>query len=206
MSSRGGPYRRHTTQFKLQLCHGIRSEALGRRGAQKKYALSANLIRTWLTQYDRGELDTEEAEASVLAEYETDRIWTERTVHWTEFADLMQSVGWGRGYDAALFRRPSAADPLVVHARCADRVLFGYVSAFSDCASSTMLGELVVRPTAQGAGIGRALRRAVEAQIPGIRIYVKVMGEAKHFSRLAAIDVPAAEMTVLFKKPAARSG
>ena len=31
MSSRG-PYRRHSAQFKLQLCHDIRSGALGRRG------------------------------------------------------------------------------------------------------------------------------------------------------------------------------
>jgi hypothetical protein len=27
----------------------------GRRDAQKKYRLSANLIQLWLTQYDRGE-------------------------------------------------------------------------------------------------------------------------------------------------------
>ena len=53
MSSRG-PYRRHSAQFKLQLCHNIRSGILGRRDAQRKYALSANLIQTWLTQFDRG--------------------------------------------------------------------------------------------------------------------------------------------------------
>ena len=55
MSSRG-PYRRHSVQFKLQLCHDIRSGALGRRDAQRKYTLSANLIQMWLTQFDRGEL------------------------------------------------------------------------------------------------------------------------------------------------------
>ena len=59
MSSRG-PYRRHAAQFKLQLCVDIRSGALGRRDAQKKYSLSANLIQLWLTQYDRGELNGEE--------------------------------------------------------------------------------------------------------------------------------------------------
>ena len=32
--------------------------------------LSANLIRTWLTHLDRGELTNEEAEADVIAEYE----------------------------------------------------------------------------------------------------------------------------------------
>lgn len=69
MSSRG-PYRRHSAQFKLQLCHDIRSDTLGRRDAQRKYTLSANLIQMWLTQFDRGELSNEEAEASVVADYE----------------------------------------------------------------------------------------------------------------------------------------
>lgn len=54
MSSKS-PFRRHAPQFKLQLCQGIRSGALGRRDAQKKYSLSATLIQLWLTQFDRGE-------------------------------------------------------------------------------------------------------------------------------------------------------
>lgn len=79
MSSRG-PYRRHTAQFKLQLCSDIRSGALGRRDAQRKYALSANLIQTWLTQFDRGELSTEEVEADIIAEYEAKVAALERKV------------------------------------------------------------------------------------------------------------------------------
>ena len=35
-----------------------------------RIASSANLIQLWLTQFDRGELNDEEAEASVIAEYE----------------------------------------------------------------------------------------------------------------------------------------
>jgi transposase-like protein len=69
MSSRG-PYRRHTPQFRLQLCHEIRSGATGRRDAARHHNLSTNLLQLWLTQYDRGELSTEEAEASVITEYE----------------------------------------------------------------------------------------------------------------------------------------
>jgi transposase len=69
MPSRG-PDRRHAPAFKIQLCQDIRSGAIGRRNAAKKYVLSTNLIRLWLTQYDRGELSTEEAEASVITEYE----------------------------------------------------------------------------------------------------------------------------------------
>ena len=79
MSSRG-PYRRHSAQFKLQLCHNIRSGILGRRDAQRKYALSANLIQTWLTQFDHGELSSEEAEAAVVADYEAKIAALERKV------------------------------------------------------------------------------------------------------------------------------
>lgn len=42
----------------LQLCHDIRSGALGHRDAQRKYILSANLIQMWLTQFDREGLIT----------------------------------------------------------------------------------------------------------------------------------------------------
>lgn len=79
MSSRG-PYRRHSPQFKLQLCTDIRSGALGRREAQKKHSLSANLIQLWLTQYDRGELDREEVEAAILVDYEAKIAALERKV------------------------------------------------------------------------------------------------------------------------------
>jgi transposase len=79
MTSRG-PYRRHSTPFKLQLCQDIRNGAIGRREAQKTYGVSANLIQLWLTQFDRGELNNEEAEASVIAEYEARIAALERKV------------------------------------------------------------------------------------------------------------------------------
>jgi len=79
MTSRG-PYRRHSTPFKLQLCQDIRNGVVGRREAQKTYGVSANLIQLWLTQFDRGELNNEEAEASVIAEYETRIAALERKV------------------------------------------------------------------------------------------------------------------------------
>lgn len=68
--SHRGPYRRHSPQFKLQICQEIRSGSLGRREAQKAYRLSANLIQYWLTLFDRGELSNEEVEAAKAAEYE----------------------------------------------------------------------------------------------------------------------------------------
>jgi transposase len=75
-----GPYRRHSVQFKLQLCHDIRAGTVGRKEAQRKYALSANLVHLWLTQYDRGELNAEEVEAAVVSEYEAKIAALERKV------------------------------------------------------------------------------------------------------------------------------
>lgn len=79
MSTRG-PHRRHSAQFKLQPCNDIRSGALDRRDAQRMGALSANRIQMWLTQFDRGELSDEEAEASVVADYKAKVAALERKV------------------------------------------------------------------------------------------------------------------------------
>jgi transposase-like protein len=79
MTSRG-PYRRHSTPFKLQLCQDIRSGIIGRRDAQRSHDISANLIQLWLTQFDPGELTSEEAEASVIAGYEARIAALERKV------------------------------------------------------------------------------------------------------------------------------
>lgn len=68
--SKRGPYRRHSAQFKLQLCQEIRSGGLGRRDARHKYSLSANLSQLWLTQFERGELTGKEVEAATLVDYE----------------------------------------------------------------------------------------------------------------------------------------
>jgi transposase-like protein len=48
MSSRGS-YRRHSGEFKLQLCADIRAGKVGRREALRTYGLSANLLQMWLT-------------------------------------------------------------------------------------------------------------------------------------------------------------
>ncbi|MEM4989747.1 hypothetical protein V8G57_20335 [Collimonas sp. H4R21] len=44
MSARG-PYQRHGSQFKIQLCTDIRIGKLGRREALKIYNLSAKLVQ-----------------------------------------------------------------------------------------------------------------------------------------------------------------
>jgi transposase len=59
-------YRRHAPEFKSQVCREIRSGALGRRDAQKKYALSDNLIQLWLARYDRDQTGTRLVDESLL--------------------------------------------------------------------------------------------------------------------------------------------
>jgi transposase-like protein len=64
----------------MQQRQNIGSGAINRRDAAKKYTLSAKLIQLWLTQYDQGELSTEEAEPSVISEYEVKNAALEREV------------------------------------------------------------------------------------------------------------------------------
>ncbi len=112
----------------------------------------------------------------------------------------MASVGWGSDYSEELVHRSLAAYPFVAHARSESGVLWGYVSAFSDRAFSTMLGELVVHPEAQRKGIGHALLSTVENEFTGVPVYVKPLGEAKHFFAACGYRAPAIEMQVLFKR------
>ncbi|MFI8619132.1 GNAT family N-acetyltransferase [Acidovorax sp. NPDC077693] len=125
---------------------------------------------------------------------------SERSVTVAEFSDLMGAAGWGTQYDEASFHRSYNAYPLVIHARDTGGLLVGYVSAFSDGVFSTMLGELVVRPSHKGLGIGRALMQRVEQEFPGTPVYIKALGEAKHFFEACGYRKPRGEMTVLFKK------
>jgi len=112
----------------------------------------------------------------------------------------MESVGWGSNYSEEQVLKTLSAYPFIAHARSESGALWGYISAFSDHSFSTMLGELVVHADAQRRGIGRALLTAVEEEFPGIPVYVKPLGEAKHFFLACGYRVPAIEMQVLFKQ------
>jgi GNAT superfamily N-acetyltransferase len=129
------------------------------------------------------------------------RVSTNKDVTAEEYAQLARSVGWGSEEDSKLFVVSNAAYPLVVHARETSGLLIGYLSAFSDGAFSTMLGELIVHNQFQGHGVGRAMLEVVEKQWPGVPIYIKALGEAKHFFKACGYKVPLAEMTILFKRP-----
>ena len=47
----------------------MRAGVIGRRDAQCSHHISANLLQLWLTEFDRGELTDEKAEATAIDEY-----------------------------------------------------------------------------------------------------------------------------------------
>ena len=124
----------------------------------------------------------------------------DKSVTGSEYGRLMEAVGWGSAYTDELVLTSLAAYPFVAHARSEKGELVGYVSAFSDGAFSTMLGELVVQPIWQRLGIGRALLRAVELRYPAVPIYVKPMGNASKFFSACGYQHPTAPMQVMYNR------
>jgi GNAT superfamily N-acetyltransferase len=130
--------------------------------------------------------------------HETWSLHRNKAVNTSDFSALMHAVGWGSDYPEEKVSRSIDAYSFVAHARSISGELLGYVSAFSDGAFTTMLGELVVHPDAQRSGIGRALLQAVQQEFPGIAVYVKPLGDAKLFFQACGFRRPTIEMQVLF--------
>jgi GNAT superfamily N-acetyltransferase len=128
---------------------------------------------------------------------------TGHTVEWQELAALFTAAGWGKDYDSETLQRAMRAWPMLVHARDSQGGLIGYLSAFSDGAFNTLLGELVVHPDARGQGIGRGMLAVVERKYAGVPIYIKALGEAKAFFQACGYSASRGEMTALFKVPRA---
>ena len=103
-----------------------------------------------------------------------------RSVAPEELNALFLDVGWGRHATARL-QLSIDAYPFVAHARTGAGTLVGYVSAFSDGVFSTMLGELVVHPAHRRHGVDAELLARVEARFPHAPVYIKALGESKHF-------------------------
>ena len=124
-----------------------------------------------------------------------------KDVRAAEFAELMAAVGWGSAmdYDATKVSRSIDSYPFVAHARASDGALVGYVSAFSDGAFSTFVGEIVVHPQFQGQGVGSLLLAAVEAQYRGVPVYAKPFRDQKDFFLRNGYREASRPMTVVFK-------
>jgi len=118
-----------------------------------------------------------------------------------ELAGLFNAVGWGPN-DPSVLGRSVAAYPFTACARTESGTLVGYLSAFSDGVMSTLLGELVVHPQWRRQGVARSLLAALEHSYPSAPIYIKALGDSKHFYEAMGFKVPKAEFTVMFKRPA----
>jgi transposase len=73
-------FRRHSGEFKLQVCSDVRSGVIGRNEALRKYDLSPNLLGAWLNRYDRGESLMASDAPSTIAEYEAKIAALERKI------------------------------------------------------------------------------------------------------------------------------
>ena len=131
------------------------------------------------------------------------RIYENKDIAASEFANLMASVGWGAeaDYDKLLVERSLRAYPFIAYARDEGGRLVGYVSAFSEGAFSTFIGELVVRPEAQRLGLGTELLKRVESRFPGIPLYAHPFADTEEFFIFRGYQSPERPIQTLFKIP-----
>jgi GNAT superfamily N-acetyltransferase len=120
-----------------------------------------------------------------------------------ELSALFTAVGWGEHSEAVLEKSISAY-PCTVCARTLNGELVGYLSAFSDKVMSTVLGELLVNTDWRRQGVAKSMLAVLERQYPDAPIYIKALGESRHFYEAVGFKVARAEVTVLFKTPAPR--
>ena len=132
-------------------------------------------------------------------------IHTDKNIEPSELANLVASVGWGDETDLKpeILLRSIAAYPLVAHCRDASGLLVGYVSAFTDGAFSSFIGELVVRPQFQRRGIGSALLALIVEKCRGVPIYGTPFEDTRDFFLERGFRVPKRAMSVVSMRNAA---
>jgi GNAT superfamily N-acetyltransferase len=92
-----------------------------------------------------------------------------------ELLSLYESVGWtAYTRDPELLTRAVRSSSFVVTARTEEGGLVGLARAISDDATICYLQDILVRPTFQGTGIGRALVEHVSARYQHVRQTVLV--------------------------------
>ncbi len=129
----------------------------------------------------------------------------DKSIEPSELANLMASVGWGneQDYQPEEILRSMAAYPLVAHCRDENGLLIGYVSAFTDGAFSTFIGELIVRPQFQRRGIGSVLLELIAEKCRGIPIYGTPFEDTRDFFLERGFRVPKRAMSVVAMSNAA---
>ncbi|MBK6761662.1 MAG: GNAT family N-acetyltransferase [Ignavibacteria bacterium] len=117
----------------------------------------------------------------------------------TELCALYDAVGW-EGNQPESLGISIAAYPCTLTVRNEDGTLIGYLSAFSDEVSTTMIGELIVHPMHQRTGIGSALLRRLREQYPRPSIYANVLPAAKEFFHANGFLEPSIGLAVMVAK------
>ncbi|HEX5338517.1 MAG TPA: GNAT family N-acetyltransferase [Gallionella sp.] len=132
-------------------------------------------------------------------------IHADKNIAPAELANLLAAVGWGdeTDYQPEILLRSMAAYPLVAHCRDASGLLVGYVTAFTDGAFSTFIGELVVRPQFQRRGIGSALLELVVEKCRGVPIYGTPFEDTRDFFLARGFQAPQRAMSVVSMRNAA---
>lgn len=130
------------------------------------------------------------------------QVFTDKRIEPGEFAELMDSVGWGsvEEYDPHEIKNSIESYTFVAHIRDERGLLVGYISAFSDRAFSTFIGELVVRPGFQGRGLGKELLGAVESRFEGVPVYAMPFESARDFFIRQGYSEPKRPMVVVSKR------
>jgi GNAT superfamily N-acetyltransferase len=132
-------------------------------------------------------------------------IHADKNIEPAELANLMASVGWGDAadYQPEMLLRSMVAYPLVAHCRDASGQLVGYVTAFTDGAFSTFIGELIVRPQFQHRGIGSALLELIVEKCRGVPIYGTPFEDTRDFFLARGFREPKRAMSVVSMRNAA---
>lgn len=132
-------------------------------------------------------------------------LFTDKNINPDELLDLMVSVGWGEesDYDLAVLAKSIAAYPIIAYCRAKNGALVGYVSAFTDYAFSTFIGELIVRPECQPKGIGSSLLAHVFEQYKGVPVYATPFDDTQEFFLERGFNVPKRLMSAVSMRNAA---
>ncbi|MEQ1546591.1 GNAT family N-acetyltransferase [Methyloglobulus sp.] len=132
-------------------------------------------------------------------------LFTDKNINPNELLDLMVSVGWGKesDYDVNILTRSISAYPIIAYCRDVNGTLVGYVSAFTDNAFSTFIGELIVRPEFQRKGIGSSLLTYVIEKCKGVPVYAAPFEDTQDFFLERGFKVPKRLMSVVSMRNAA---
>ena len=128
-------------------------------------------------------------------------IFEDKKISPYEFINLMQAVVFGdkSDYTETTVSESLSAYPFIAYARNNTGELIGYVSAFSDHAFSTFIGELAVHPSFQRRGVGHKLISAVEKYSGKAPIYVNPFKDTEQFFLKQGFKRASRSTTALFK-------